>query len=220
VSLSFRQVTYLAAIAVAIAALVFAILRNDQDRFAPGESPPAPAMESGKSEASSSVPTESGLTIDDRPVFPDETEFVRVVNPGGEDPHTIRNEEGNERTMSAPLERALKGAAARSGSAAEVSVGPGSSGVRIAGGAIEPGDGGPGGSEFHEPGMPPEYGAPSSDASDEDMRGSDIVVVSPEADNPQVPDIPPEDLNPGTNYPAPEDGDPGIDYPAPEDSGT
>ena len=70
-----------------------------------------------------------------------------------------------------------------------------------------------------QPNPATEHGAPASDFGDEDMIGTDVVVSSPEGENPQAPDIPPEDLNPGTSYPAPEDSDPGIDYPAPEDSG-
>jgi hypothetical protein len=213
VSLSVRQLTYLAAIVLAIAALVLLMPRSEVDRSAPDVVTPIPGAATVTIESGS-----QGLTIDDRPVFPEDTEFVRVANPGGEEPHTMRKPDPKVPALQAPLdESAISG----TGGAGAMPVAPatGSPGGRIAGGAIDPAGSGPGGSDFYEPGMPPEYGAPIVDVSDEDMGGVDIVVASPEGEDTQAPDLPPEDLNPGINYPAPEVSDPGIDYPAPEDSG-
>lgn len=216
--------TYIAASVLALAVMAFLMSRDDQDRVVHDRESSVPeastSMSGSRGSGSAEESVSGGLTIDDRPVFPENTEFVRVVNPGGEEPHTTRDDGPELPTLRAPLEQALAGGTGRPGS---VPVSPESTvgrGVRIAGGAIESSDAGPGESGFYEPGMPPEYGAPLSDVPDEDMAGVDVVVASPEGDNPLVPDIPPEDLNPGTNYPAPEDGDPGIDNPAPEDSGT
>ncbi len=213
-SLSVRQLTYLAAIVLTIAALVFLTSRSEVDRSAPDVLTPTPGAATP-----SGAPRSEGLTIDDRPVFPEDTEFVTVANPGGEEPHTMRKPDPKFPTLQAPLDESAISGTGGAGATPVAPVATGSSGGRIGGGAIDPLSSGPGGSDFYEPGMPPEYGAPISDVPDEDMGGVDIVVASPEGGDTQAPDVPPEDLNPGMNYPAPEASDPGVDYPAPEDSG-
>jgi hypothetical protein len=217
-----RQILYIAAIALAIAALVFVLRKDDVVSPQTSIDTAAPAMDAATETEAATATLEAlgrGRSIEDRPPIPESEEEVRSAIPSVMEPHTIREPAPDLPVLKAPLDPSQVNGTGGAGSQSDAPGEVRSPGVRIAGGAIDPADGGPGDSDFYEPGMPPEYGAPTSDVSDEDMLGTDVVVASPEGDDPQVPDVPPEDLGPGTNYPAPEDSDPGIDYPAPEDSG-
>ena len=214
---------YRVIVLVAAAALVVAAILS----MRPGEEPesetaPMPTQRSNlgqsgspNSEAAQDSP---GFVFEDRPQFPEETEFGRVPNPGGEDPHTIRRPELDVPILTAPLdEGALQQGSQRPATATTVEPRPNRT---VGGGAIATSNGGPGGSEFFEPGMPPEFGAPRTGAAPEDLRGIDVVVSAPEAEGgPAVEPVAPEASDPGIDYPAPEADDPGIEYPAPEDSG-